>query len=237
MSQVDCVNLLAFIQIAVAFDFGLLCLKDTHIFKDLHVDLLNELGDKVRPTRESLENKIEQLKNGSNQYQRKTQKPELEAKLRKLMYLVDSQQANWGKYGVIGLSAGIYGMLVLLIIGLKGSSMDSFFRDFLLIFAQSLLIWEGIALYQIDRIQSSQIPKMVMMKKLIVILGIIIFAGVMTAFDWSFRIFPNFQLPFIILTIVIVYLPVFVYLWKVFRQKRMIDEAEEDCREALRKNS
>lgn len=237
MSQVDCVNLLAFIQIAVAFDFGLLCLTDTHIFKNLHVDLLNELGNKVRPTRESLENKIEQLKSSNNQYQRKMQKPELEAKLRKLMYLVDSQQANWGKYGVLGLIAGIYGMLALLIIGLKGSSIDVFFRDFLLISAQLLLIWEGIALYQIGKIQSSQIPKMVMMKKLIEIMGIIILAGIMTAFDWSFRIFSNFQLPFIILTIVIVYLPVFVYLWKVFRQKRMIDKAEKDCKEALSKNS
>lgn len=236
MSQIDCVNLLAFIQIAVAFDFGLLCLKDTHIFKDIHVDLLNELGDKVRPTREELEEKIEQLKSGRNKYQNKTQKPELEARLRKLMYLVDSQQANWGKYGVIGLSAGIYGMVALLIIGLKGSSLDAFFRDFLLISAQLLLIWEGIALYQIGKIQSIQIPKMVMMKKLIVIIGIIILAGILTAFDWNFRIFPNFQLPFILLTIVIVYLPVFVYLWKVFRQKRMIDEAEKDCKEVLRKN-
>ena len=158
MSQIDCVNLLAFIQIAVAFDFGLLCLKDTHIFKDIHVDLLNELGDKVRPTREELEEKIEQLKRGRNKYQNKTQKPELEARLRKLMYLVDSQQANWGKYGVIGLGAGIYGMLTLLIVGLKGSSMDAFFRNFLLIFALLLLIWEGVSLYQIGKIQSSQSP-------------------------------------------------------------------------------
>lgn len=237
MSQIDCVNLLAFIQIAVAFDFGLLCLKDTHIFKDIHVDLLNELGDKVRPTREELEEKIEQLKRGRNKYQNKTQKPELEARLRKLMYLVDSQQANWGKYGVIGLGAGIYGMLTLLIIGLKGSSMDAFFRNFLLIFALLLLIWEGVSLYQIGKIQSSQIPKIVMMKKLIVILGIIIIAGVLSFFDWIFWILPNFQVPFIILTIIIVYLPVFVYLCKVYCQKRKIDAAERECKEALRKNA
>lgn len=233
MSQIDCVNLLAFIQIAVAFDFGLLCLKDSHVFRELHVDLLNEMGNKVRPTQESIERKIEEIDNNKNKYQQKTLKPYLKRMLARLRYLVDSQQANWGKYSVIGLSAGIYAMLALLIVGLKGSSIDSFLKDFLLISAQFLLIWELVALHQIGKIQSSQIPKMVIMKKFIVIVGIIIIAGGLSTLDWSFRIFPNFQLPFILLTIIIVYLPLFVYIWKVFRQKWMINSVEKECKKAL----
>ncbi len=233
MSQVDCVNLLAFIQIAVAFDFGLLCLGDTHMFKALHSDLIEEMGNKVKPTREEIEKRINEIKNGRNQYQKVTQKPYLEEKLARLRFLVDSQQANWGKYGIIGLIAGIYGILSLLVIGLKGSSIDYFFKDLLLISGQLLFVWEVVVLYQISKIQSSQIPRMVMMKKLIIIFAIIILAGVCAILDLSFRIYPNFQLPFIIQTIIIVYMPVFVYLWKVFHQKRMIEEAEESCKEAL----
>ena len=233
MSQVDCVNLLAFIQIAVAFDFGLLCLGDTHIFKELHVDLLNEMGNKVSPTIERIENKIAEIDSNKNKFKKKTQKPYLKALLSKLLYLVDSQQANWSKYGFIGLIAGIYGILALLVIGLKGSSMDAFFKDFLLISSQLLLIWEVFCLYQISRIQASQIPKMVMMKKLVIIIGLIILAGAFSFFDCCFRIYPNFQLPFIILTIIIVYLPVFVYVWKVFRQKWKIDKAEKACEKIL----
>lgn len=236
MSQVDCVNLLAFIQIAVAFDFGLLCLKDSHIFRELHSDLISEMGNKVYPTQKSLERKIEEIKNGKNKFSKKNHQPYLERNLAMLRSLVDSQQANWGKYTILGLCAGIYGLIALLVIGMSGSSIDSFFNDFLLISAQLLLFWEFIALIRIGKNSTTNLSKMTILKKLVTILALVVLAAVAAIMDWSLRIFPNFQLPFILLTICVVYLPFFVFAFKVGCQKRKIDKAEKDCLEALRKS-
>lgn len=46
--MVNHANLLAFIQVAVAFDLGLVCFKNSHILKDIHSSFFDEQKKSIK---------------------------------------------------------------------------------------------------------------------------------------------------------------------------------------------
>ncbi len=236
MSQVDCVNFLAFIQIAVAFDFGLLCLHGSHLFKDLHRDFLVGFRSNTAGTADSANAILTELKykQGINI---KVRKELLRRWVNRLTYLTDTQQANWSKYVYVGLCGGLYALLALLLIGMSGSAHDPMLRDFLLVSGEVFFVYEFIIVYQIGKIRTNRISIVTLIKKSIFLIAVLALVWIFTFNGWYFKYFSNFHIPFIVLLFAIVYFPVFVYVWKMWDLKREIAKAKMECEKAVGKAS
>lgn len=212
MTGINCANLLAFIQIAVAFDFGLLWLKDSHIFCQMHSSLKRECNKFVATTLTSAHQIYERLE-GNSDTEARIQRARVKGNIDKLESLVNAE-TNWGKYAYLGLYSGIYGLLCLFIIGLFGCKYDSYGKDFLLIFGEILCIIEFFTLFQLSNMGRSSASHFKILNKIAKLFGIILITSVFIYLDWIFRPFPNFEVPFIPIAVIVVYLPIIVYVFR-----------------------
>ncbi|MBD5204770.1 MAG: hypothetical protein HDS84_00070 [Bacteroidales bacterium] len=208
------VNLLAFFQIAVAFDFGLLFLSRTHIFTSLHTALQRELNDRCEEMVVATEIDCEVTANTQDENVIR-QRVYMGAKLNKLYNHLSPRNAIWNKYSYIGLFSGIYGLLCLFLIGMAGCQKEMQISQFLLISGEVTILFELRSLIQIGKSSDKPISTLRIGKRL---LGLVLCYVLALGCAWNgiyIRVFNDFETPFLVLSIAIVYMPVLVYLFRI----------------------
>lgn len=114
MSGIECINLLAFIQFIIAFDFGLYYLDNKHVLTEIYRKYQKDLKLSVREVLSRANDIItESLKSEDNECILNS--AYLDKAYRRLKYLTDENQLDLEGCGFIGLYAGLlrFFMLVL----------------------------------------------------------------------------------------------------------------------------
>lgn len=234
MTGMSCANLLAFIQIAVVFDFGLLYLKDGHIFSDILKSFRRELSAGTETLVAQCDKALKRLEVMHPNITIRIKKETVKSAKERLAAMVNpDDNFPWAKYAYLGLYSGVYGLLCLLVIGVFGCEYDGTLQDFLLISAQTILLLEILSLIQLSKRKSHQASMLKVIRKtweLAVILSVIM---MMAFLGWVVRIYSNFETPFLLSTIVIVYLPFIVFFARIVYAKIQINKAKKECQDAL----
>ncbi|MDE6770401.1 MAG: hypothetical protein K2J78_11825 [Muribaculaceae bacterium] len=229
----DCINLLAFIQIAVAFDFGLVYLSNTHIFTNILDSLLEEMKVSCARLIKKAHTVCEQDR-GYKGLAVRAKRAELIEVINNLEFLLDPQNVRWDKYAYTGIYSGVYGLLCLLLIGLKECRIDEFIHNFLLISGEIILIYQFINLIQLSRISNKKISVVKILYKGVWLCGILGLSVIIALTGFYWKIFQSFNLPFVLITICIVYFPFFVYAYRILKVWYTIKSKISKC-EALLK--
>lgn len=229
-----CANLLAFIQIAVVFDFGLLYLNDTHILTQMFSSFRKEMRQRVGGCMDECDEISRKLKKRAANIKFNICAEKIRASRNKLDALVDpTGNIPWGKYAALGLYAGTYGLLCLIIVGALGGGggTDCFKQDFLIVSAQVIFIMEIITLCQMHSMEKSNPSIVKMLKKTKDLIVILVVVGIIAFFDCTIHLFPDFETPFFWSTILIVYFPFIVILARVWWAYRQIHNVVKECEE------
>lgn len=232
----NCANLLAFIQVAIAFDFGLVILRESHIMKDIHTSYMKEMGKKYENITQTATKLLNQRIENITDRQRE-HRAALDEALKILKVKTDKNQGNWGKYAYLGLFGGIYGLICLLGIGMFDVVSESFnrtLRSFLLISAEWILAMGVLSVCQIHFMESKNASVTKILKKTVFLFFCLLVIFVFSYYDWSFGVFESFEIPFLWFTILIVSLPILVFAVKISWVTYSIKKAANACQEAIR---
>lgn len=230
----DSVNLLAFIQIAVAFDFGLVYLSNTHIFTSILNSFLTELSDRNRAVIKEADNLCEANKHSHDIGIRKNRSILVED-ANSLKYLLNSGNVRWEKYAYTGIYSGVYGLICLFLIGLSHCEFDEGIRNFLLISGEFILAFQFLNTVQLSRIAETKISIVKIIERLWWLLGILTLSFLMVCYDVYFHFWKGFDFPFVVLTTIIVYFPIWVYLWRLLRIRYKVMLISHRCRDTINK--
>ena len=141
MSGIECINLLAFIQFIIAFDFGLYYLDNKHVLTEIYRKYQKDLKLSVREVLSRANDiRTESLKSEDNECILNS--AYLDKAYRRLKYLTDGNQLNLEGCGFIGLYAGLYGFLCLFCIGIFGCQHDTIIKTYILVSSQIILFLE-----------------------------------------------------------------------------------------------
>ena len=232
----NCANLLAFIQVAVAFNFGLVFFKDSNVMKDIHVSFMTEMSVKHRKVLKEATDLLEKDIEGETENQR-DYRYDLEDALNGLLMKTNPNQGNWGKYAYLGLFGGIYGLICLLAIGMFDLFSETFtgiLQTFLLISAEVILAIGILSICQLHFMEEKSTSTTKILKKTAVIMLILAVVFGFSCLDWTYGFFDSFELPFLWFTVIIVTLPILVFAVKIILVAYGIKQASKKCQEAAK---
>ena len=184
--MVNHANLLAFIQVAVAFDLGLVCFKNSHILKDIHTSFFDEQAR----THKDIVGEAEELSKISlvhREYSKRVHRDNVTATLGDLKAKLDPERGNWGKYAYLGLFGGIYGLVCLLAIGVLGwfdTSWDQTLHSFLLMGGMFVFAMEFLAVVQISDIERERASTSKVMIKVVWLIGLLLAMFLCANLSW-----------------------------------------------------
>ena len=198
MSGIECINLLAFIQIIIAFDFGLYYLDNKHVLTEIYRKYQKDLKLSVREVLSRANDiRTESLKSEDNECILNS--AYLEKAYHRLKYLTDENQLDLEGCGFIGLYAGLYGFLCLFCIGMFGSQHEALVKTYILVTSQIVLAIElfisGYNLYQEDCRKYSRN----LWSNIRFIFFITLFVVAIVSFDWTYKFFSEFEFPFVVI--------------------------------------
>lgn len=233
----NCANLLAFIQVAIAFDLGLVYLNNSHILKGIHKSMLGDLKYNHRIGIERAERLIKQTDGLKNKDIRMLRLGVTEA-LSLMKTKLDPDSGKWGKYAYLGLFGGIYGLICLLVIGMFNMfdpSYDKVLRTFLLFTAELILAMEVLSIIQISAIEKGRTSTYKVAKKMAYLIVLLAGTYICAEYDLGYGYFVSFEKPFIWFTVIIVYLPVFVYAFMMAVCQFQIWMVSKKCNHACQR--
>lgn len=226
------INILPFIQIAIAFDFGLVYISGDHVMSVINKQVRNELYNKYAGTireAEAVQKKYENIHNHRVNVSRARLKNELNS----LLVSINPDSAGWGKYAHLGASAGLFGLLTLFVIALTSGNHDGLLHDFLLISAEFTLCYQLITLIQMYKIKGGKISYIKGLVKVFQYLILILIAFLLAAVGLNVEFWTNFNRTFVIASIIIVYLPLLVYMVNICIAIRQIGKINDKCKNAI----
>ena len=232
----NCANLLAFIQVAVAFDFGLVFFKDSNTMKYIHSSFMEELRAKYKGIIQKATKLIETEIPGINDRQRE-HRAILEDALKVLKTKTDSKQGNWGKYAYLGLFGGIYGLVCLLGIGmfdLFGDEFNSILQAFLLMSAEAILLIDAVAVFGLHFMENKDASMTKILGKTAWLIPILIVTFICSWNNWTIGFFDTFELPFLWFMVIIIAFPIVVFTVKIILAVCSIRTAARKCKEAAK---
>ncbi len=232
MSEIECINLLVFIQFIVAFDFGLYYFDDKHtltqIYRRYQLDLrssteeiLTRANGKIKATLKS-ENEKCILKSAY-----------LDKVYRRLKYLTDEGRLLEG-CGFIALYAGLYGFLCLFCIGIFKSQYDAPAKTYILVISQIILAVELlIAIYNFSQEDCSKYSRNIW-SNIKLIIFIVLFAAGLSYFDWTYKIFSEFELPFTAISLVVLLFPFILFVGNIVVTRIAVNILKRRCKYYIR---
>lgn len=139
-AQLNYANLLAFVQVGVALNFGLLFLTRRNVLKDVYKEFQCYLKAISNECINYAQGHLEQIGPMSNEDKRK-QKASVNRCLNKLKYIFNRELDTphlscWGVY------SGLYGFMFLYIVGMLNWRYDFFLLDLLIVQAEIVCILE-----------------------------------------------------------------------------------------------
>ncbi|MDE7181315.1 MAG: hypothetical protein K2N88_08990 [Muribaculaceae bacterium] len=153
--------------------------------------------------------------------------------LDKISYHTNPDNTNWGKYAYLGLYSGLYGILCLLLIGIEGSWIQKECRNFLLISSEIIIAFELISIIQIKKVTDGEVSYLKVYKNIKILLTLLALATLSAYTGWYFHFFNAFNPPFVLLATVAVYMPVIVYVVRLWITIRKVRKLYDDCNRQL----
>lgn len=215
MEQLNYANLLAFIQVGVAFNFGLLYLKKKNVFKDIYDEFLRYVGAVASDCIKQADELMKLVKANMPQDIR-TEKAKLNNYEKKLRYLC-SHDFRYPYLPCLGLYSGIYGFIALFLIGGLGWCYDRFLMDLIIVFAELVAIMEVIAIYQLYSIKNDKANRYFILVNLawfVILSGIVL---IFVANDWVWRCGIRMEYC-ILISITVSYIPILVICLTITKQ-------------------
>lgn len=232
MSGIECINLLAFIQFIIVFDFGLYYFDDKHIIAEIYrkykFDLQTSSQEMLARTEHMLK---ESLKSDNDEC--KVLSGSLDRVYRRLRYLIDESNFNLEGCGLIGLYAGLYGFLCLFGIGMFGSRYETSAKDYILIIAQIVLVIELLISWYNHHKDCSKYSRNLWSNIRFCFL-ITLFTVVFVESDWSYRCFSEFELPFIVISLIVLLYPFILFIGHIAVSRMKISILKLKCRYYIR---
>lgn len=228
MSGIECVNLLAFIQFIVAFNFGLYYFDDKHtltkIYRKYQMDLrsstqaiLDRAADAIKATLKR-EDASCMLKGAH-----------LDKVYRRLKYLTDEGRLLEG-CGFIGLYAGLYGFLCLFCIGMFGSKYEASVKTYILVTSQIVLATEAlITLLNFSQESGSRYSRNIWSNIKIILFILILGVGI-SSIDWTFKLFSEFELPFVVISLIVLLFPLILFTSYIIVSRIIIMLLKRKCK-------
>ena len=228
MSEIECVNLLAFIQFTIAFDFGLYYLDDKHALTKIYRKYQMDLRASVQAILQRADETIkESLKSEDEECILKS--AYLDKAYRRLKYLTDGNQLNLEGCGFIGLYAGLYGFLCLFCIGIFGCQHDTIIKTYILVSSQIILFLELlISVYNFTQGDCKKYSRNTW-ANIKLIIFIILFAGGISTFDLAYRCFPEFELPFIVISLIVLLFPLLLFVGYIIISRIVVKALKRKC--------
>lgn len=211
MSGIECANLLALIQFIIAFDFGLYYLDDKHALTRIYRKYQIDLRLSVQPILDCADDII------NKSWKSKNEKCILESAYlgqicQRLKYLTDESQLNLEGCGFIGLYAGLYGFICLFCIGVLGCQHDTAIQTYVLVCSQIILLLELlITTYNYLQRDCKKYSRNIW-ANIKLILFIILLVGVISYFDWAYEYFSEFELPFVVISLIVLLFPFILFI-------------------------
>lgn len=234
MSEIECVNLLAFIQFTIAFDFGLYYLDEKHALTIMYRKYQMDLRASVQAILQRADETIkESLKSEDEECIFKS--AYLDKAYRRLKYLTDENQLNLEGCAFIGLYAGLYGFLCLFCIGILGCQHDTIIKTYILVSSQIILSLELlISVYNFTQGDCKKYSRNTW-ANIKLIIFIILFAGGISTFDLTYKCFPEFELPFIVISLIVLLFPLLLFVGYIIISRIVVKVQEIKCKHHIQK--
>ena len=232
MNGFESINLLAFIQLLVTADFALFILDESHFVNKIYDALKDELRSRAQKILTTAKSYNERALKRYVKAERTTN-----AKIRQKTYLINNLingKPDYDGWSMTGLYGGIYGLVCLITLGVSHCSLDHQVKDFILIYAQITLIIQLLILSRVivdGRLHYKRnILRIVTLSPLL----ILITAGIVW-FDMQKAYFDTFETPFLIFTLLILFLPFVVGIFHVIIVHIRLWHFMCDCNSLLKK--
>lgn len=234
MSGIECINLLAFIQFIIAFDFGLYYLDNKHVLTEIYRKYQKDLKLSVRAVLSRANDIItESLKSENSECILNS--AYLDKAYRRLKYLTDENQLDLEGCGFIGLYAGLYGFLCLFCIGMFGFQHEALVKTYILVTSQIVLVIElfisGYNLYQEDCRKYSRN----LWSNIRFIFFITLFVVGIVSFDWTYKFFSEFEFPFVVISLIVLLFPLILFIGHIVISRIIVTFVIIKCRYYLYK--
>lgn len=207
MSGIECINLLAFIQLLVTADITLFFLDENGYLAKLYKKFIEELDKKASGT-------LKEASRSEHQALRGLVSPEGRKIIAKMRRYVDrikfltGRTPDYDGWSMLGLYGGIYGVVCLILIGLTHSSLDFYQKEFILVFAQIVLLLQFIIILRLIALKSQYQRNIV--RIIMLVTGTIFATALIVFFDTKFDFFHTFENPFVIFSVLILFMPYIV---------------------------
>ena len=233
MSGIECINLLAFIQFIIVFDFGLYYFDEKHILVVIYRKYKLDLKTSVRGLLDSAKNMLtESLKSDNDEC--KVQSGYLDRVYRRLKYLIDEGYFNLEGCGFIGLYAGLYGFLCLFGIGMFKSHYETSAKNYILIISQIILVIELLISWYNYQEESGKYSRN-LWSNIRLCMIITVFAVALVEFDLTYEYFSEFELPFVIISLIVLLFPFILFIGHIIVTRMEISFLKLKCRYYIRK--
>lgn len=232
ISGIECINLLAFIQFIIVFDFGLYYFDDKHILIEIYRKYQLDLQTSSQKILDRTEYMLkESLKSDSDKC--KIQGGYLDKPYRRLRHLIDEGNLNLEGCGFIGLYAGLYGLLCLFGIGMFKSRYEASAKNYILIISQIILVIELLISWYNHQEDCGKYSRNLWSNIRLCII-ITVFAVALVEFDLTYGYFSEFELPFVIISLIILLFPFILFIGHIIVARMEITILKLKCRYYIR---
>lgn len=192
-------NILAFVQIAVAFNLGLFYLKKDDRFTEYFqrfIDMLspavNEATEKEQDREEYYKNTIsnlDKLKDENSEGKRnKLRKENAKAKATydKLSYLTNKQSFLYPYLPCFGLFSGIYSLMLLLNVGLFDTCIDTYcnLKELTIVWAETVIFLQLVIYFRISHEKNETTVNINITIATLFLVILLFITGILVLFRW-----------------------------------------------------
>lgn len=226
MSGIECLNLLAFIQFITAFDFGLYYLDDE---KNKLAKIYNKYQEKLQVLTQAILVRAKDILNKSlksDNDECKINSAYLDKAYRRLKHR--TYYFNVEGCGFIGLYAGLYVFLCLIGIGLFSSRYEASAKNYMLVASQVVLVIQLFIAWYNYQADSTKYSRNLWSNIRFCILITLFIVG-LVEFDWTCKCFSEFELPFVITSLIVLLFPFILFVGHITVSRILITTSMLKC--------
>lgn len=212
----DLVNLLAFVQVAVVFNFGLFFLKRQNTYSDVKEEFLRYLNAFKDGYSQNAKNIIDTpVENDSTELA--IEREYVKTYYDRLRFLTLDEDKDYLMLPCMGLFSGFYSLLFLFIVGIEGWTYEEKSINLLLVMSQLVLVMDIASyLYLRDKDEDTSVRRAIM-RLVITFFLLSIMAFLMSCFDWIFHVISCPKTFLALTSIVVVYFPALLLIGTTFK--------------------
>ncbi len=219
MSGIECLNLLAFIQFITVFDFGLYYLDKKHKLVKIYNQYLRNLQVSIQMISVRAKDILnESLKSDNDEC--KINSAYLDKVYRCLKYRTN--YLNLEGCGFIGFYAGLYGVLCLIGIGMFGSRYEASAKNYMLVTSQVILVVQLFIAWYNYLADTTKYSRNLWSNIRFCILITLFIVG-LVEFDWTYKCFSEFELPFVVISLIVLLFPFILFVGHIIVSRIMLN--------------